>query len=519
MHCIVHFKLANRLFMRAIRLFTGATLKYLSSYSRNVSRSLGAWLPVYRSNQSGALAPIFAVAISFLVFISALAIEFGRWAVAQNELQANIDAAVLAGAEKLQSNRADPAAAIAAAKAVFDANSAKARFKSDITSGVTFSVDGNSVVSQGSAELASVLGSVVGVSGFTLVSDTAGSGLGRSTSNARATISSDKFEISLMLDITGSMCDSAPAQAAAPCQTGTKISALKTAATNLVNTLLSTTELQARVRVALAPFSDGVRPPAAVLTSVRGVKPVIPTPYVYRSNNKNVTAYYWATDCVAERTGSEAFTDAAPGLLTNQFMTVMREGTSLTNSTPIAYDGCTLGSTSEVVPLTNVAATLTTKIAALGAKGGTAGHVGTAWAWYTLSPRWNDIWPGTANDAGPYAIETPTDVRKIAVLMTDGDYTYQFANGGYSNDTRPYSSLGGAANGSSSTQAGKLCDGMKAKGIEVYTIGFAVSSAAKTFLEKCATDAGHAFTADTSAGLISAFEGIAQRVVALYLSK
>ena len=50
--------------------------------------------------------------------------------------------------------------------------------------------------------------------------------------------------------------------------------------------------------------------------------------------------------------------------------------------------------------------------------GTTAGQLGTAFAWYMLSPNWADIWPA---DSKPAAYGT-AKLRKIAVLMTDGAY-------------------------------------------------------------------------------------------------
>ena len=60
---------------------------------------------------------------------------------------------------------------------------------------------------------------------------------------------------------------------------------------------------------------------------------------------------------------------------------------------------CTVPSGSEVMPLTSDVDALKAKINGLSASGGTAGHLGTAWAWYTLSPNWASLWP-TAEPAG-----------------------------------------------------------------------------------------------------------------------
>ena len=60
---------------------------------------------------------------------------------------------------------------------------------------------------------------------------------------------------------------------------------------------------------------------------------------------------------------------------------------------------------------------------------------------------------------------------------------------------------------------------MKEQNIEVYTVGYEVSTAAATFLKTCATDDAHAFKADSATELQAVFQGIGQRVLSLYLSK
>ena len=55
--------------------------------------------------------------------------------------------------------------------------------------------------------------------------------------------------------------------------------------------------------------------------------------------------------------------------------------------------------------------------------GGTAGPVGTAWAWYTLSPNWASLWPRPIASRSAY---DTAELRKIAILMTDGEYNTEY---------------------------------------------------------------------------------------------
>jgi hypothetical protein len=70
-------------------------------------------------------------------------------------------------------------------------------------------------------------------------------------------------------------------------------------------------------------------------------------------------------------------------------------------------------------------------------------------------------------------------------------------------------------------QAEALCDAMKAQGVVVYTVGFALSgnTAAEDIMEECATDADHVFLPDSGADLKVAFRAIGQDINALRLSK
>ena len=77
-------------------------------------------------------------------------------------------------------------------------------------------------------------------------------------------------------------------------------------------------------------------------------------------------------------------------------------------------------------------------------------------------------------------------------------------------------------NGKSLAQATSLCTAMKAAvnggKIEVFTVGFQVSTAAKTFLTNCATDAAHYYDATTEVALQAAFRDIALKISTLRLT-
>ena len=107
-------------------------------------------------------------------------------------------------------------------------------------------------------------------------------------------------------------------------------------------------------------------------------------------------------------------------------------------------------------------------------------------------------------------------LKKIAILMTDGDYNQEYAS------TGKMTYFGGSpANGSSSTQATELCKSMKAKGIEVYTVAFGdgLSSTAQDLLTNCATDPSHFYNAVTGDALKAAFRDIALKISSLRITQ
>lgn len=148
-------------------------------------------------------------------------------------------------------------------------------------------------------------------------------------------------------------------------------------------------------------------------------------------------------------------------------------------------------------------------------RGGTLGHVGLVWGWRTLSPLWAGEW-------GPWDAPRPFDptlVEKIAVFMTDGENGYYTGHsppndGDYTAYGRLLTNPGWTrANNRSHLNAKMLtvCQGMRDDGIEIFTVGFGVNSAAQTLLRECATSADHFFNANTST-IVQQFQQIATEI-------
>jgi hypothetical protein len=145
------------------------------------------------------------------------------------------------------------------------------------------------------------------------------------------------------------------------------------------------------------------------------------------------------------------------------------------------------------------------------AAGSTAGHLGTAWAWYTLSPNWGSVFgPGSR----PAAYGT-SKLEKIAILMAGGEYNTEYDRGVKTSTTG-----GSSPNGTSTSQARQLCTNMKAAGITVYSVGFQLDTqTAIDTLRTCATSSEHFYEATTGAELRQSFRDIALKISTLRLTK
>ncbi len=442
----------------------------------------------------GSVAIIFGLTTFVLFAMIGIAVDYARFLNARSLTIAASDAAVIAGARTLQTNGGNQAEALKVAQTYYQ-QSTKNRITlvpgSD-TIGFAVTDNATAVVSNGNAQVPTPFMHLAFLG-------TAMKSLQLLRSNgldySKAKFGLDNLEVGLMLDITGSMA-------------GTKLTQLKSAATNLVNILLAPSTTVGKVKMGIVPFSEDVRLPNPLLGSV----------FSAATGKPSLTT----TPCVVERPGSEQATDAAPGI--GQFFMVHTDQviSGRGRNQTISYQPkCTVASSAELLPLTSTKQDLLDKISGLAATGGTAGHLGTEWAWYMLSPNWASVW-GTSSAAAPYGTDK---LRKVAILMTDGVFNQQYDANGFGVDyldSPPLNpSCPDAINGCSSTQALAICQGMKDKDIEVYTIGFqlAGNQLAINTLSQCATDANHFYNSATGDALSAAFQDIALKIMNLYLSQ
>ena len=430
----------------------GAEFQTLSKHSV----SFVDLLKRFRRDRSGAIAIIFAMTLTLLVAIVGGAVDYASWSAAKRQTVQAMDAAVLAGGRALQLGKTE-AEAILAATEYYNQNRSD---RLDVDA-VTFAVENNGteVVAVSNSTVKTPLLNLAGIPTLA-VTGTARSVL------ASGSNSGTDVEISLMLDTTGSM-------------EGSKMDDLKLAAKDLINIVVWDDQSQYTSRVALAPFSQYVNVSQSHFEDI---------------TNQSPSGSGDQRTCVSERSGSNRYTDEKPSSGNGYFNYYGGSGTCKPTST--------------IRPLTNDKVALETAINAMPTSGYTAGHLGTAWSWYLLSPNWNSIWP-SSSEPKSYDLLTQMNekgqpkLRKIAILMTDGEYNRE-----YSGD-------------SATTQARELCTAMKAKGLTVYTVGFAIASGgeADTTMAQCATSSSHYYSAEDGTQLRAAFRDIALKISTLRISE
>ena len=282
----------------------------------------------------------------------------------------------------------------------------------------------------------------------------------RVEATTKAAYSNTKVEVAMALDVTGSM-------------SGSKMRSLQQAASRAVDILIPGTTTQDRIRIGLVPYAASVN-----------IRPVSDRISVNLTDNR---------DCAIERTGRNEFTDE------------FANNANPINTIPVSSGLCV---NAEITEMTSNAAQLKSSINRYSASGWTAGHLGVSWAHYMLSPNWNRAWGSNARVAN-YG---DGNVKKVAVIMTDGEFNTYLTSGS-----------GGNNRAESENTAARMCQSMKDKNVKVYAIAFQAPPAGVDIMQRCANpdegDKTFFYDANSEAQLVEAFEAIARDIQGLKLVK
>lgn len=264
-----------------------------------------------------------------------------------------------------------------------------------------------------------------------------------------------KLEIVLVLDNTLSMNSSG------------KMTALKTAATNFINTMEDAATEADSVKIAIVPFNTTVKVGTSYSTAT----------WLTLNNIPSAQRPSW-DGCVMDRDQSYDVNDdvPVPGTLATLYPARM----------------CPYSSLATIMPLSTNFAALRTKISGMTPAGNTNVTIGVAWGHAMLSnqaPMTEAAAYGTAN------------VDKIMIVLTDGDNTQnRWTSNSWQIDQR--------------TQL--ACSSVKTDNIRVYTIRVIAGNG--SLLQGCATSPSMYYNVTSAAQLNPVFAAIAQSIQNLRLT-
>ncbi len=281
------------------------------------------------------------------------------------------------------------------------------------------------------------------------------------------------LEISLMLDMSGSMRFSEPAGAP------TRISLLRPAAKAFIDAML-TPDTMATTTISIVPYAGSVNPGATAF-KLLGVP---------RQHDRSSCVEFLAGDYANPNIAFTARTQL-PHFTQNH---------SSQTDPVLGWPWCP-EEVSAITYLSNNATALKARIDSIKMFDGTGTAIGTNWGLLLLDPVQRPFiakmaGAGVVNNAfanRPSAFNDPNTL-KVIVLMTDGDISNQVRPKQYAYPRNPEGSSGNKESETRTNARDRLyqvCDRAKANGVVVFTIGFQLTATGQTEMRNCATSESH----------------------------
>lgn len=292
------------------------------------------------------------------------------------------------------------------------------------------------------------------------------------STNSHSTWGTNKIELALVLDNTGSMSSSG------------KMTALKQASKDLIKIMKDASIDPEQIKISIVPFNTQVR-------IDRGLKD---EEWIRYGMTRKVNCDRWGNNCTTE-TLTKAVWAQSHGCIADrdQNYDVSDAGSYAAGTQQYPATWCSQGSLAEVMPLTADWTALNDRVNSMTPVGNTNVTIGAAWGWATLST------------AAPFTQAKPSTepmLKKYMILLTDGDNTEnRFTKVGSEIDAR-------------TTLA---CNGVKAAGINLYTIRVIDGDA--TLLRNCATRPEMYYDVQNAAQLSPIFKAIASEISAVRLTQ
>ena len=428
---------------------------------------------------SGSVLPLVALSGLVLVGMTGLAIDGARLSLMHSKLQTAVDAAGLSAAAQMTTTNVD-----SEIDKFLNANFDQAYVGATITGHTaTLSSDEKTLDITANAEASTAFMRIFGI-------DTM-----KTSAYTQVTRATGGLELSLVLDVTGSMGDN------------NKIGSLKTAANNLLDILFGDEQTAKNLYIGIVPFTQTVN----VGTS-------------HSSWLASSASSSWS-GCVQMRFNGLDTTDTPPG--NGKKFSELGSGTC----------------PPEITAMTSSRSKLTTAISKLNPNGGTNIPVGAVWGWRMLSPLWRGSWGGDMGLNLPLDYTT-SGMSKAVVLMTDGQNEINTGSaygeaqctglrignfclgGNFAYDSRldvsdsSLNNLRSKADAVLDARLSTICTNMKNAGIKVYTVALgSPGTSIEDRLKACATQPAFFFDSPTGEDLKTAFAKIGDSLSNLRLSR
>lgn len=484
-----------------------------------------ALLRSFMADRRGAVAIFATVAIVPLVAAIGITVDAARGYSVKSRLGQALDAAALAGGRQVFAATRDDDI-----RMFVRANFPDGFMQATLSPvGINVDVNGENIVVDATATVPTTFMRLLG---FEQISVTARTVVRRANRG---------MELVLVMDNTGSM-------------SGTKISSMRAAATELVNILYGERETIPNFWVGLVPYVATVNIGSArtgwlaagsysasdfAPGTWKGCVEARPSPYEEAEAEtlpavQGFVPFRWAS------TAGQVWYDGRGRAVSgdNNWPTINETVAAGNNAT-----GPNLGCGPPILPLQPSKSAALTAIAGMNAwsRGGTMGNLGLAWGWRVLSPAWRGLW-GTLSPANlPLDYNQPM-MDKVVVMLTDGvnewydmpglapgcagiatpctfpdaDYTAY----GRLSEGRLGTTSASTATTRINTRMTSLCTAMKAKGVTIYTIVLQVNNTATQDLYRgCASKPEYYFLSPAASDLSAIFKAIATQLSNLRLAE
>lgn len=415
-------------------------------------------------DQKGGVAPFLALSAIPLMGLAGAAVDYSRINAARTAMQVALDATALTLSKTAQQQNADQIGQ--QAQAVFEALFTRPEVQSvSVSTAFSSPQAGNFVLDLvGSGTVSTVFASMIGTSQVTF------------QAKSQVLWGMKKLNLALALDNTGSM------------NSNGKMTALKTAAHNLLTTLKNAEKSPGDVKVAIVPFAVAVNAGTSQVeaswidwTDWNSKNGTCTRSSYSNQNSCTSNGGIWTpkshsvwNGCVMDRDQNYDVLATAPTGGSTKFPAQQA------SACPAA-----------MMPLTADWNALNARIDEMTPSGNTNVTIGLSWAWQTLAPN------------APFDAPAPApDLDKVIVLLTDGENTQnRWSSSTSTIDAR--------------TQ--KACDNIKAANIRIYTVRVIDGNA--NLLRNCATNPTMYYDVDQASELDNVFSSIAQNLANLRIAQ